>query len=418
MKKIVYIIITILFLIGLSSCKKEEFAIRKWENSYGERENTTSYQEYDSSYSKEKFQIIPVKELQDNKRPDFLMAVDASMVWQIYQNGGVYYNLEGKEQNVWQILANAGVNAIRLRLWVKDGNLGGGNCTKENVLKMILEARKVNMKFILDLHYSDFWADPGQQKIPAEWEGLSHNQLIQKVYEYTKETVLFYKKNGVVPQYIQIGNEINNGLLWENGKLDWNNTASFDNIAEIISAGIRGAKEAYGKIKTIIHLADGGDEFIFNFFFEELEKREIAYDVIGASFYTYYHGELTSLKANMDKLAQRFKKPLFIVEMSYAYTFNSHPLCANIFGEDFVEKGFYPATILGQATCIRDTIEVVAQIPNNLGLGVCYWGADWLPVKNAGWGDEGTLASWSNQALFTYEGRALPSIEVFHLVKK
>lgn len=418
------IIVGVVVLVnGLKHKDKEEpFEIYEWENTYGTLTNTEEYTEYDLSYDENNFSVNKVDALQGELRNDFLMAVDASMVSKVLECGGVYYNEQGVEQSIWQILANNGVNCVRFRLWNDYDSVvgvnGGGELTKERILEMAIEARKVNMRFILDFHYSDNWADPEKQELPEAWEGLSFNDLVDNVYTYTKEMVKYFVDRGVPPQIVQIGNEINNGLLWEEGRIVWNDATSYDRCASLLKAGIKGAKEAYKNTSIMIHLAEGGKTTLFESFFDAMEVRNVDYDIIGASFYTFYHGTLDSLKTTLDTISKKYNKKVFVAEFSYAYTKNETEYASNIFGDNQEEQGSYLATIQGQATCIRDTIEVVANIDNNKGIGVCYWEPAWLPVEGAGWAEDGTKATWSNQALFTYNGKALPSLATFKLVRE
>ena len=416
-------LVLILFLAVLAGCdRKPEFEIYEWEPTYGSRTTDEDYRDYDPSYDPESFKIVPVKNLQGEKRKDFMMAVDASMIKKVLDAGGVYYNEEGREQDVFEILALNGVNYLRVRIWNDPyspiGVQGGGDMDLETAFWIASRARRVNMRIILDLHYSDTWADPETQTKPYDWELLTFSELVDAVRDFTYEAVKYFKERGVVPEMIQIGNEINNGLLWPDGRLLWNDPSSYDRVAELLKAGIAGAKAADKYIQTIIHLADGGKTAIFESFFEEMEKRKVKYDIIGASFYPFYHGKLSALQDNLNTISERFKKPVFVAETSYAYTLTPHDHAANIFGPNQEESGGYLATIQGQATAIRDIIEVVANVPKNRGLGICYWEPAWLPVRGAGWAEAGTKATWSNQAFFTYGGRALPSLKVFKAVRE
>ncbi|MFA5235580.1 MAG: glycosyl hydrolase 53 family protein [Bacilli bacterium] len=422
MKRQPILMATLLGALLLSACGgRPKYDIYDWTPSYGSGRNNESYLTYDASYDEDDFKIEPVAALQDGKRDDFMMGVDASMVHQILESGGKYYNQDGVEQDVFQIMALAGVNYLRVRVWNDPtspiGINGGGDLDLETAFWIAQRARMVNMKIIIDLHYSDTWADPENQEKPYAWELLTFDELKTAVHDYTYEAVKYFKDRGITPYMIQIGNEINNGMIYPDGKLVWNDATSYDKLADLLKAGIAGAKEADEWIDTIIHLADGGKWPIFDSFFTNMESRGVEYDVIGASFYPFYHGTMASLKTNLENIAEKFDKPVFVAEASYGYTHLSHNYAANIFGPNQEENGGYLATIQGQATSIRDIIDVVANVPDNMGLGIIYWEPAWLPVPGAGWAENGTMATWSNQALFTYGGRALPSINVFNAVR-
>jgi arabinogalactan endo-1,4-beta-galactosidase len=429
MKKRLSLIILLLISILLIGCKDPEepsvseppFDLFQWEPTLGSRTNQTPYTQLDPSFDASTFKVQPITALQDGKRQDFMMGVDASMIKKVIDSGGVYYNLNGVEQDVFEILADAGVNYMRVRIWNDPfspiGIRGGGDLDLQTAFWIAQRARRVNMRIILDLHYSDTWADPEHQEKPYAWELLNFTELQQAVDTFTYDAMMYFKSRGVTPQMIQIGNEINNGMIWEDGRIIWNDPTSYDRLAALLKSGIAGAKRADRHVKTIIHLADGGKFPIFDEFFSAMTSRQVDYDIIGASFYPFYHGTLDRLQDNLNQISAKYNKPVFVAETSYAFTHASHPNASHIFGFNQEENGGYLATIQGQATALRDVIEVVANVPNNKGLGIVYWEPAWLPVAGAGWAGVGTNATWSNQALFSYTGKALPSINVFKDVR-
>ncbi len=293
MKKINLSIVLILALILAAGCQKKPkepaFDINPWEPTLGSRTNQEAYSSFDPSFNSETFKIEPISALQDGKREDFMMGVDASMIKKVIDQGGIYYNLNGVEQNVFEILADAGVNYMRVRVWNDPfspiGLQGGGDMTIEQAFWIAREARRVNMRIILNLHYSDTWADPEHQVKPYAWETLTMSEMLDAIEDFTYDSVMYFKNRGVTPQMIQIGNEINNGMLFEEGRLIWNDPTSYDRLANMLKSGIKGAKKADQFIKTIIHLADGGKFAIFDEFFGAMKDRKVDYDIIGASFY-------------------------------------------------------------------------------------------------------------------------------------
>lgn len=379
-----------------------------------------------------------------NLREDFAMGVDASMIHTVEQNGGVYYNEDGQEQDVFQIMSANGVNFFRVRIWNSPRNLfgdvyGGGSVDTAQAILMSKRAQAANMNIMVDLHYSDFWADPGSQRTPTKWAGKTVAQLSTEVEQFTAQVLNDFKNAGVNVQAIQIGNEINNGLLFPVGQINWSNPAqSFDNVATLLKAGIRGAKAVNPQVLTMIHLAEGGSFDVFNAFFSAIESREVNYDLIGASYYPFYHGTLANLKHNLDSTAVKFKKPVIVAETSYGFTSESHTYANHIYNTQMEDAGKYKTSIQGQATALRDVVQILADVPDNRGAGVFYWEPAWLPVKDAGWataegqawsdtGDANNLenvnrysdglATWSNQALFSFNGRMLPSLKTFKLMK-
>ncbi len=395
----------------------------------------------DETFDYEDIIVNPVANIRD----DFAMGVDASMVKTVEENGGVYYNKEGVEQDVFQIMAQEGVNFFRVRIWNAPYNLlddpyGGGSVDVREAISMSKRAQAAGMNVMVDLHYSDFWADPEKQRTPTSWSSKNQNELEQAVEQFTSQTLNSFKNEGVNVQAIQIGNEINNGMLYPIGKIDWGNKEeSFIVLSNLIKAGIRGAKASMPDIYSVIHLANGGSWDEFRSFFNELEDNDVPYDIIGASYYPYYHGSLEALQNNLNNIAETFNKSVIVAEMSYGFTNDYTANTANIYNVEMEEAGKYKTSVQGQATAIHDVVKIIADVPNNRGLGIFYWEPAWLPVENASWataegqawieyGDANDyenvsqfndgLATWSNQALFSYTGKMLPSLQTFSLLRE
>ena len=382
---------------------------------------------------KQKIVVEPVKGLSD----DFMKGVDISMVDQIEKSGGKFYNARGTEQDVFQILKDNGVNYIRIRLWnnptyendVKDANgkviakkgekMGGGNNDIETDLRIAKRIKAAGLKFMLDFHYSDFWADPGKQYMPQDWKNLSPAQLENEVEKFTRETINRFVKEGAAPDSVQIGNELNSGFMWPIGQL-WSNDPSvqiggmkqFTKLLDRASKGVRSAQG--GKdIKIIVHLANGGDQGLYKWIFDDVKKAKIDYDIIGLSFYTYWHGSMDDLKANLEMISKRYGKQMAVVETAYAFTEDDGDSQGNVFLTYSDEKHGYVPSVQGQATAIRDIIATVASVKG--GCGVFYWEADSILAKGAELSaTEGN--TWENQAMFSFDGKALPSLAVWNLV--
>ena len=319
-KKVIFA--TLAIVLSLTGCKPQQqtsdgiftYVTTDFTDTIGTKTNNETYN-YDSII------VNPVENLRD----DFAMGVDASMIETVLENGGVYYNEAGKEQDVYQIMARNGVNFFRTRLWNTPRNLfgdgyGGGDVDTAKAIKMSKAAQAANMNILVDLHYSDFWADPGTQRTPTAWAGKSLEALATAVEEFTADVLTEFKNAGVNVQAVQIGNEINNGLLFPVGQINWSNPAqSYKNVATLLKAGIRGAKSVNPNILTMIHLAEGGSFDVFNSFFSAMDANDVDYDLIGASYYPFYHGTLANLKHNLDNTANKFKKPVIIAETATAY---------------------------------------------------------------------------------------------------
>ena len=389
--------------------------------------------------------ITPVEGVDE----DYPLGIDVSMVKQIYDNGGQYYNHEGVAQDVYQILKSHGVNYIRIRLWndpynhIIDANqnvtkvtYGGGINDLETDLVIAKDAVAAGLKILLDFHYSDFWADPSNQVIPKAWKDFTTPaQVEEALYTFTKETLEAFEAVGALPHMVQIGNETTPGLFTQypgptNSTLTGNSpyyltqktalsrdiagTSGSANFIRYIQAGIRATHDVSEEILTMIHLARGlsNTSGIINYF---NQFSEVDYDIIGLSTYTYYHGSPATIASGAQAVANAFPdKKITFAETAYAFTLANHPQTSNIFGTEQIETG-YPVTVQGQATMLRDIIDANASLPN--GYGVFYWEGCWLPIRGAGWADANTKSSWSNQALFSYDGKALPSLNVFNLVQ-
>ncbi|HTP07538.1 MAG TPA: glycosyl hydrolase 53 family protein, partial [Anaerolineae bacterium] len=389
--------------------------------------SVTGWTSADQSHQKNTGLVInPI----ENLSPNFIMGADVSMLPQIEQSGGKFL-VNGIAEDALKILKDHGINWIRLRLWndPTDANgkgLGGGNNDITRTVEMAARAKALGFKVLLDFHYSDWWADPGKQNKPKAWENLSSEELKKAVYDYTAESMQQLAKANALPDMVQIGNEVNGGMIWPDGKLYPQGTekvGGFDGFTALLKQGIQAVRDndpnkdnPEDKIKVMIHLANGGDNKLYRTVFDALTARNVDYDVIGLSYYNYWHGPFEQFKNNLNDISQRYNKDVVVAETAYAYTLDNADGMANLFGKAEQKLGEYKPTLQGQATAIRDVMDAVAQVPNDRGLGVFYWEPDWIPVPGAGWKtDEGN--AWENQALFDFNGQALPSINVFNLVR-
>jgi arabinogalactan endo-1,4-beta-galactosidase len=371
--------------------------------------------------SPEEFHINPI----DGLNPDFIMGADVSMLSQIEESGGKFYD-NGVEGDALEILKNHGVNWIRLRIWNDPtgpgGNpLGGGNNNLQRTVEIAVRAKSLGLKFLLDFHYSDWWADPGKQNMPKAWKDLDAEQLNQAVYEYTAEVIRTLADAGAMPDMVQIGNEVNGGMMWPAGKT-WSEggevVGGYDGFANLLSSGIQAVRDNDPQkiTKIALHLADGGDNGLYRTVFDELTKRNVDFDIIGLSYYSFWHGPLDAFANNMIDISERYGKDVLVLEAAYPYTTEDADGYANLAGGGSLEQGGYKGTVQGQATAMRDIMVSVAQVPDGRGLGVFYWEPEWIAVEGAGWAT-GEGNAWENSAMFDFEGNALPSLDVFNLVR-
>lgn len=356
---------------------------------------------------------------------DFIRGVDISMLHQIESVGGRYFDARGEARDLLSILKERGVNWVRFRLWVdpRDAGglpLGGGNNDLEVGLALAKRSRDAGMKLLLDLHYSDTWADPAHQATPRSWATLDAGALAKEVYDYTSETLRAFGEAGAFPDMVQVGNEINSGMLWPLGHIYKDESsgipraqaqANFVSFLEHGTRAVRDAAQARGvAVKVMLHLADGGDKDGFTYFFDRYVAG-VDHDVIGISYYPYWHGTLAELVANMTNLRDVYGKEIVVAETAYAFTLEEGDELANIFGPTAETAGGFAATVENQATVVRSIMDAVRDL-GDPGLGVFYWEPAWIPVAGAGW-RTGEGNAWENQAMFDFDGRALPSLDVF-----
>lgn len=312
------------------------------------------YRSLDAAYAAGEVPAVPAPHVRSVDLGDKMIGADISFVPQ-EESKGKRYSDKGVERDVLDIMSSYGFNYIRLRLFVDPTAEGGyskeGFCGLEQTIKMARRIKKAGMKFLLDFHYSDTWADPGKQFKPASWAGDNGSALEGRIYSYSKETIERFIAEGVRPDMVQIGNEINHGMVWPQGKIG-DSYMSFAVLLRCASAGVRAADPG---IKIMVHIACGGDNAGSVAFFDKIISRDVKFDIIGQSYYPKYHGSLDDLRSNLTDLALRYRKPIVVVEYQQYR---------------------------------REVNEIVAGLPDNLGLGTFIW--------------EATSPAWGN--LFDEDG--------------
>ena len=306
------------------------------------------------------------------------------------------------------ILENHGANFIRLRVWV---NPADGYHTMAEAAAMAQRAHAQNLDLLVDLHFSDTWADPGHQTKPAAWASFTTDQLRQAVYDHTYAVCNAVKIGGRGPAMIQLGNELNAGMLWPDGRTyDPNN---FDNLATFLKAGHDAVKACSPTTKVALHLAKGGDNGTFRWWFDNITQRGVDFDIIAASFYGYWDGGLGDLQFNLNDVSSHYGKDVMVVETAYPFTLGFNDSFPNAIGLPEQLVPGYPATPDGQARYFRDVMSIVRAVPNGHGLGVFYWDATWTAVPGNGWDptDPTSGNNWENQALFDFGNLALPAMD-------
>lgn len=357
----------------------------------------------------------------------FVKGMDLSTLLELEKCGAKYY-VDGTETDILDIMKKYDVDTIRIRLWNDPWSESGESYgAGENDLKTTLAiAKKVTdagLGVLLNFHYSDFWADPGKQIKPKAWEGYSVEELEQAVYDFTADTMKVFKENGINTTMVQVGNELSNGLLWPEGK-----APNYDNIAKFVNAGIRGVRAVEKDVPVMIHLDNGGNNTLYREWFDEFTKRGEDFQIIGLSYYPFWHGTLDMLTDNMNDIAERYGKDLVIAEVSMGYTMEDYKTYEKLSDDErkgyatkpeLVEKIEYPMTVQGQYDFMEDFLNRISHIKGNKGKGFFYWEPAWIPVAGSGWATPASLKymndkgpcgnEWANQALFDYEGNALPT---------
>jgi arabinogalactan endo-1,4-beta-galactosidase len=285
-----------------------------------------------------------------------------------------------------QIFRDHGYNWIRLRLFHTPTQLPNN---LEYTIALAQKAKSLGFKFLLDYHYSDTWADPGKQFTPKAWEKMDHKQLVKAVFEYTRETMIAFRKAGVSPDMVQVGNEVINGMMWPDGKLPEN----WDNFAGLTKAGINGVYagcDTLDRPDIMIHIDQGGNLPKTKYFFDKLLSYGIKFDYIGQSYYPWWHGTLLDLRSNMIFMANEYKKPIILVEVAYC----SSPT------EYKNKKAPFPESPDGQREFLDEVNRIVLSTPDNLGAGVFWW-------------EPATMGGRSTRDYFDENGNVLPVITVF-----
>lgn len=361
----------------------------------------------------------------------FIKGMDLSTLAEVERCGGRFYD-HAQRGDAVDILKGYGMNLVRLRLWNDPYSptgepYGAGTNDLPATVAMARRVKEAGLHWLLDFHYSDFWADPGKQTVPKAWREMRPQELAQAVYEYTASVLRTLASEDLLPSIVSVGNEITNGLLWPSGK-----TPNFENIVSFLNAGIRAVRETAPDAKVMLHLDNGGNNELYRHWFDHFfAAGGMDFDLIGLSYYPFWHGSLEDLQRNMNDLALRYHKDMLVVEVSMGYTLEDYGRYEKLPPEK--RKGMaagtrlaqlipYPMTPQGQSRFMKDFLEVIRSVPENRGLGFAYWEPAWIPVPGSGWANDAALAytgekgpggnEWANQALFDYDGNALPALEV------
>ena len=362
-----------------------------------------------------------------------ILGIDASTYLEELSHGAKYFDGDREIDPLDEFIKN-GVNHMRIRVWNDPYSPEGepylaGTADLDNYVKLGKLAKAKGYHLYMDLHYSDFWADPGKQFIPKAWEGYTLDRLVEAVYSFTKHCLEVAKREGVAPEIIQVGNEITNGILWPIGKL-WvdDKRGNYESLTRLLSAGCRACREVLPEAEIMLHLEKSNDKEIYQEFFTEMEKAGVDFDIIGASYDPFWHGLPEEMLDNL-RACRRFGKKIMISELGYGFTTEGYYLkgkeCRLVVDESLSRvPGFtdvYPMSPEGQ----RSFVHYIMKRVRAEGIdGVFYWEPIWLPGEGICWASEAgqryiheegksTHNEWANQCLFDYEGRKLPAFDEF-----
>ncbi|HMP40272.1 MAG TPA: glycosyl hydrolase 53 family protein [Roseiflexaceae bacterium] len=344
----------------------------------------------------------------------FVRGADVSHLMQQEHYGAVYYDVGNVQRDVLEILKDRGINTIRIKVWNDPGNRAYDPARLHDPLgfnnpywatRLAVRAREMGFRIMIDFHYSDTWADPGKQFIPHEWLGLSVADTATALHDFTYDTLRTMADHGVVPEWVQIGNEIPGGMLWPLGRN--NTTAGWDNLAIFLKAGYNATKAIDPSIKVIVHYDNAGHTSQTQSYYDNLVARNVPWDVTALSYYPQWHGTFPQMDTTMRNLAARYGKPVNIVEVAHPWTTQNFDETGNALG---VPSGFpYNASVNGQIGYFNELVTRIKAVPNGMGEGLIYWQPEWTPVPASGWAI-GEASGWENAALFNQNGLVLASL--------
>ena len=369
---------------------------------------------------------------------DFFLGMDVSSVLSLEASGVRYRDTDGTEKDLFALLSENGVNLIRVRVWNdpfdSDGNgYGGGNNNIEAAVEIGRRAAAYGLPLLVDFHYSDFWADPSKQQTPKAWEGMDIKAKAEALYTYTADCLSRLKAEGIRVSMVQLGNETNGRMC---GERIWMNI-----VHHLMKAGSRAVREVYPDALVAVHFTNPESADTMLNYASKLAYYDLDYDVFGTSYYPYWHGTLDNLGRVLREIAETYGKQVMVMETSYAYTLEDGDFSGNTIGEGGGYEKYWPVTVQGQSNALQDVVRTVQEAG---GIGVCWWEGAWIPVGTESFEENSRLwetygSGWAssyagsydpadagkyyggcaceNQAMFDFEGRALPSLATFRLLR-
>lgn len=315
---------------------------------------------------------------------------------------GAQYGLKGQKADAVHLFRLGGFSCFRLRLFVNPNHEDVVTNDLDYTVALAKRVRASGAEFMLDIHYSDTWADPSKQYKPAAWDKKDHAGLTRAVHDYTATVLRRFIAEDAAPHYVQIGNEITNGMLWPDGKVEFGkieDDASWSRFTDYLRAGIAGLDEAFKdrpRPQVIIHIESTGNVPRTLWLYRNMLSRGVTFDIAGLSYYPEWHGGIADLRATLDAVAAEFKKPVMVVETAYPFFPDEH--------WQGKRNLTWPLTPAGQLQFLREVTEAVKATRHGLGAGVFCWNPEGIPTRS--------LRAWvgGSCALFQANGDALPAL--------
>ena len=362
-----------------------------------------------------------------------IRGVDISSILSLENSGVKFYDDLGREQDIFRTLAEHGVNYIRVRVWNEpwdsNGNsYGGGNCDLNVAAEIGRRAAKYDMKLLVDIQYSDFWADPGKQTRPKYWQPHDHEKLKYEIYRYTSWVLETVSASGSKIGMVQVGNETNCFFCGEKDMYK---------ICDLFSSGDKAVRDFDPSILIAHHFANPASGY-FDWYAQVMDECNLDYDVFAVSYYPYWHGTTDNLTSVLKSISGKYNKFVMVAETAYPYTNDDGDSFGNAVTQfsDGVDLR-YDISVEGQKQCIYDVFQAVANVGSK-GLGVFYWEPAWIGVEGLSWEQQSRLwkeygsgwatdaakeydkdvnrtggSSYDNQGLFDFSGKPLDSLDVF-----
>ncbi|HET7626573.1 MAG TPA: glycosyl hydrolase 53 family protein [Verrucomicrobiae bacterium] len=335
---------------------------------------------------------------------DFLAGADFSHL-KFFEDRGVVYKDNGHAEDALAILKSEGINCVRLRLFTSSAAQAQADPYNyinnlDYTVPLAARVKKAGLKFLLDFHYSDSWADPAKQYKPSAWTNLNFGQLVQKMREYNSNSIAAFKAANAMPDYVQVGNEITPGMLWPDGRVGgaYDNSTQWHQLRQLMNAAIEGINDAAGDTppKIVVHIDRGGDWNTTRWFFDHLKQSPdpVPFDMIGESYYPWWHGDLDALSNCLNNAVQRYDKPVIVAETAYPWT--------NSVQSAYDPNLGIPLTPDGQMQFTAALASIVKSIPGGMGAGIFWWGSEYVHLPGYG------LADFDKTSFFDYTGNALP----------